>query len=255
MLATADTRSGDASNSSSTLPLCDTFYDRDKELQRLENLCKTPPAFIGVILGPRSAGKTKLLQEYISTSGLTGSGCYINARVVDISSPSGLARALLRYALPKLAKQLLPYAEGLHRVADALSREVSELQESLRLVDGSEFWVSDKACAPFMKVLTEDPGDIRPLSDLAKVLELYTAVLDAWYQAKAAGKLQEARPPVLALDDANALMTWGEQDKANRQTLLRFFLAITKERNSSHVLLATSEYAFQSWLCKGEAAD
>jgi len=76
---------------------------------------------------------------------------------------------------------------------------------------------------------------------LALITQAYTALLDAWDRARAAGKLKDD-PPVLVLDEANVLMAWGDQYKEERQTLLRFFVAITKARQRSHVILATSEY-------------
>jgi hypothetical protein len=39
-----------------------------------------------------------------------------------------------------------------------------------------------------------------------------------------------------------------------RQTLLKFFVAISKEQRRSHVILATSDNSFQTWLSKGKAA-
>lgn len=128
---------------------------------------------------------------------------------------------------------------------------ISKLQDKLKLADGSEFTFSGKAFTPTLKALA---GDNREAPPLAAVTEAYIALLDAWYKASAAGRLKDDRPPVLVLDEANVLMTWGDQYKAERQTLLRFFVAVSKVQCRSHVLLATSDCSFQAWLTQGEAA-
>jgi AAA+ ATPase superfamily predicted ATPase len=220
------------------------------ELQHLADHCSASPYAISVILGPRNAGKTALLTEFMSQRDLMDSRCFINARIMPIDTPSQLARALLMSAIPNLAQQLFPDVKGLKEIVKALAGAISELQDKQKLADGSEFTLSGKVFAPILQGLA---GDTRETPPLAAVCEAYIALLDAWYKARAAGKLQEGMPPVLALDEANVLMAWGDQYTVERQALLRFFVAITKEQRRSHVILATSEYSFQTWLSKGKA--
>ena len=43
-------------------------------------------------------------------------------------------------------------------------------------------------------------------------------------------------------------MEWREEDKAALGKLLSFFILVTKQQKLAHVLLATSDYIFTSWL-------
>jgi alpha/beta superfamily hydrolase len=55
--------------------------------------------------------------------------------------------------------------------------------------------------------------------------------------------------PPHAADEANKLMAWA--DKADVQELLNFFVVVTKQDKLAHVVLATSDHFFMSWLEKG----
>eukprot|EP00891_Asterochloris_glomerata_P006778 jgi/Astpho2/6778/Aster-07223 len=58
-------------------------------------------------------------------------------------------------------------------------------------------------------------------------------------------------PPVICIDEVNVLMDWFEGDRAlqtDLDALLRFFVQITKVKQRAHVILATSEYSFLTWL-------
>lgn len=119
--------------------------------------------------------------------------------------------------------------------------------------DSSALTIRGVVFAPIVKALAGDVSWAPETPPLAMVTEAYIALLDAWNKARAAGSLKDDMPQVLVLDEANVLMAWGDQYKAERQALLRFFVAITKARRRSHVILATSEYSFLSWLSKGKA--
>ncbi|KAL4542072.1 hypothetical protein Ndes2437B_g06389 [Nannochloris sp. 'desiccata'] len=58
------------------------------------------------------------------------------------------------------------------------------------------------------------------------------------------------RKPVIVIDEANNLMDWKELDPAEPQleSLLAFLVAISKQLNLVHVVLATSDYFLASWL-------
>lgn len=116
--------------------------------------------------------------------------------------------------------------------------------------DSSALTIRGVVFAPIVKALAGDVSWAPETPPLAMVTEAYIALLDAWNKARAAGSLKDDMPQVLVLDEANVLMAWGDQYKAERQALLRFFVAITKARRRSHVILATSEYSFLSWLSK-----
>ena len=60
--------------------------------------------------------------------------------------------------------------------------------------------------------------------------------------------------PPLAADEANVLMDWKEPDASERslQELLRFFVAISKQKRLAHVILATSDFFLVAWLLGSE---
>jgi hypothetical protein len=51
-------------------------------------------------------------------------------------------------------------------------------------------------------------------------------------------------------DEANELMDWKESDPRNPQldTLFRFLILISKQRNLVHVISASADYFLVSWL-------
>lgn len=104
VLATQNLGSDDASSSNSTY----SFFNRHLELQELNRLCSITPKSISVILGRRSSGETALLRNCIESKGLTDSKCFIDARVVPITSPDDFARALLGSALLSVLQRLEP---------------------------------------------------------------------------------------------------------------------------------------------------
>jgi hypothetical protein len=182
--------------------------------------------------------------------GLQGSRCFINARTTRINTPSALAAALVASAIPKLAQQLFPSEMGLQS-AKAVAGVLGELQGKQTSADGSEFTFTGKVFAPILNTLK---GDTQEAPPLATACRAYIALLDAWDKAKADGRVQNDTPPVLVLDEANVLSAWGDEDKAEREALLKFFVAITKEQQRNHVILSTSDYSFQAWLSQGKAA-
>ncbi|KAL4513285.1 hypothetical protein Ndes2437A_g08230 [Nannochloris sp. 'desiccata'] len=66
------------------------------------------------------------------------------------------------------------------------------------------------------------------------------------------------RKPVIVIDEANNLMDWTEPgpSQPKLKTMLDFVVAISKEANLVHVILATSDYFLASWLkVKGVATN
>ncbi len=60
------------------------------------------------------------------------------------------------------------------------------------------------------------------------------------------------RWPVLVIDEANKLTGWSVTHSTQLAGLLSFLVRISKETNGCHVLMATSEYGFQTWLNTGQ---
>lgn len=191
--------------------------------------------------------------EFMRQSGFLDSVCFINARVTPINNPSGLARALLEFALPKLAQQLFPNAKGIE-LAKAVAGVLGGCVDKQKYADGSELIVSGGFFAPILKAFAGDASWAVQTPPLGLITHAYAILLDEWHKARAAGTLKDGRPPVLVLDEANVLLDWGDQYKAERHTLLNFFIAITAQRRHSHVILASSDHFLLTWLSKGETA-
>jgi len=58
--------------------------------------------------------------------------------------------------------------------------------------------------------------------------------------------------PVVVIDEANVLMDWKCSHPEELASFLGFLVKTSKQDNRCHVILATSEYAFQAWLTDGE---
>jgi hypothetical protein len=147
---------------------------------------------------------------------------------------------------------MFPAAKDLSAMLAALKAACGAVQDWVT-VGGNQFTIQGSAITALLGYLAPGKEDAQQ-PPLTVVTAAYRTLLDVWEQARAAGKLQDTSPPVLGLDEVNVLMQWGEQYKAERQDLLSFFVAISKVRGRSHVLLATSDYSFQTWLSKGRAA-
>jgi len=148
---------------------------------------------------------------------VTGSTCYINCRVTSVASPADMAHALVLLGLPPLLKQL-PAA----------------LRDSL----------TNSNIAAVMNPALTQQADLT----LREVLSAYIRVLQAWDEARSEGKLKDGSMPVLVLDEASALMEWSPADSDELARLLRFFVTVTKEMKSCHVVLATADHTFSAWL-------
>jgi hypothetical protein len=105
--------------------------------------------------------------------------------------------------------------------------------------------------APILKAFAGDLSWTSEITPLGMVTEAYVQLLYAWHQARAAGSLKDDMFPVLVIDEADVLMRWKDESKAELQTLLSFFVSISKAQRQSHVILATSDHSFRDWLSKG----
>ncbi|KAF6251557.1 hypothetical protein COO60DRAFT_1464216 [Scenedesmus sp. NREL 46B-D3] len=168
--------------------------------------------------------------------GFSNSSCFIDARTTLVYNPNLLARALLLSAIPKLAEPLHLTVKEFKKIDQPLAGALSGLQDKQQLT------FRGKLIAPILEALAWGSREAPPL---ALACDAHIALLDAWYKARAAGKLEDDRPPVLALDLADILMEWEDQYRAEGQTLLQFFVAISQQQRRRHVILATFEYSFR----------
>ncbi|KAK9820192.1 hypothetical protein WJX72_007329 [[Myrmecia] bisecta] len=73
-------------------------------------------------------------------------------------------------------------------------------------------------------------------------------ILTAFNKALAAKK---PNPPAIIIDEANKFTSWSTDYPKELDSLLSFFVAVTKQENLTHVLLLTSDYGYVNWLEQG----
>lgn len=186
------------------------------------------------IVGPRNTGKSSLLQ-YVFDQQNSPNMSYINCRVFDASSPSGMAKALAKMALPSalsgVGATMLDALKSSYGIIAAILSAVTDKQQT---PFGELSIAGDRLNAAFAKLTSDDMS-------ISGVIEAYSSILR---------QRKSGTPPVLVIDEANVLMGW--DSGKDLDTLLRFFVQATKESKRAHVVLATSEYGFDHWLRKGE---
>ena len=211
-------------------PAGDKFYNRTHELECLTRLLSSAPNRTGitVIVGPVSCGKTALVQHYIKEVEQPQPPLYLNCRTQAVNTPDSFASALL----------LTTESAG-EWFKTALAAVVSAVSDRLKLGDQS----ITVQLAPFAALFggKGEPGS----TPIASVLNIFQKALEE------TSKEGHPRPPII-IDEANALTSWSTAHPEELAILLRFFVAVTKEGNMTHVVLITSDYAFISWLEKGE---
>ncbi|PNH08579.1 hypothetical protein TSOC_004833 [Tetrabaena socialis] len=85
-----------------------------------------------------------------------------------------------------------------------------------------------------------------PLPDAQRTLQ--EKVINVYREIFEEHKKKGGPLPVLVIDEANSLTEWSPAHAGARTSLLRFFVAATKENQQAHVILATSSFAFLDWL-------
>lgn len=80
------------------------IFDREAEHQHLDSLQHTSPARVTVVLGPRSCGKTCLLQDLFAKQ---RNAVYVDCRAIDATTPAGLIEALLSKLAARLPQKKL----------------------------------------------------------------------------------------------------------------------------------------------------
>ncbi|BDA41349.1 Uncharacterized ATP-binding protein MJ1659 at C-terminar half [Coccomyxa sp. Obi] len=227
-------------------PVAQQFFNRQHELDCLKALLSLQPVAISVIVGPVSSGKTALIQHYIEQLEARKAAVpiYIDCRRKDVQAPDYFAETLLRITssatnrLPAFALTLLTAVA--RTVTDRFKLAGNDLAIELKALPMSE--VRD--------ALSAKSGT----SALARVLELFeeSLTVSSKQMQKKKGKKQPTDQwPVLIIDEANALTSWTNKHPEELKTLLRFLVTVTKQQNTAHVLLLTSDYAFIDWLEQG----
>ncbi|PNH02027.1 hypothetical protein TSOC_012008 [Tetrabaena socialis] len=120
------------------------------------------------------------------------------------------------------------------------------------LAAGSSEWMRVLAAAAEVDLAKAGLDVVNTLSTLGSATTFQPrtlrAVLQVYNRIFEANKDKGGRLPVLVIDEANTLEEWDSADAGARMSLLRFFIAVTKENRQAHVLLASGSYAFYDWL-------
>ncbi|KAG7666862.1 hypothetical protein KSW81_000627 [Nannochloris sp. 'desiccata'] len=213
------------------------FFNRSNEQKVFDKNLKGIPGVITVLVGPSSCGKSKFLKEVVDQLGLGQDPppvIFINSRLVQVDGPEAISKALCE----KFTSQ----------------NNLSKLAEFPDLVQGILEQVS------MVAGVKTQVGDVKfNLGELAKLFKM-----DEGNLTKTINKLEVVftamnslpRKPLIVIDEANMLMDWTEpipspQSGSSQPKLLKllaFLVAISKEANLVHVILATSDYFLASWL-------
>ncbi|KAK9829427.1 hypothetical protein WJX72_005786 [[Myrmecia] bisecta] len=95
---------------------------------------------------------------------------------------------------------------------------------------------------------------LKPIGDLIAQLKStadgtpLSIILDAFEQALADKATVSS---AIIIDEANKFTTWSTDYPKELDSLLSFFVAVTKQENLTHVLLLTSDYGYVNWLEQG----
>ena len=187
----------------------DDLFDREDERELLFWMLRRAPARVLVLVGPQSAGKTKLLKELLvehpKLVGMSRPAVYIDGRMQKISSSADLIAAIKNSGITMLQK--LKWSAASSRLWAAFKR----FPISFELTAGS---------SPGLKVKT---GSSSPSAEspVKEVLKLLTTVLSK----QTSGESSDL--PVIVVDEANALAEWRDADgESDLRSLLRYFVNV-----------------------------
>ncbi len=239
------------------------LFDRKTEQESLLEQLTDRPETILLILGPRSCGKTRLLQEFLL--GLDAPVSWMSGRSQQFSDARTMSQVL--------AAELKVQQDALSMLKQGISYRAQMAQRFARTLSGSKVTVGNVE-------LQLPPQGAASINDL---IGQYKDVIIE--QRDISGSW-----PVICIDEANVLTEWvtgGPALDRDLTSLLRFFvqvscqapvyctastvfcvmcadqgscqlrastlLQITKEETpKAHVILATSDYSFLTWLQASE---
>ncbi|KAG5189658.1 hypothetical protein JKP88DRAFT_243172 [Tribonema minus] len=197
------------------------LFDRVFERSRLDDLLRSTPQRITVMLGPRSCGKIKLVVEHLKQEKYRNCACYVDCRrVVGGYNAEAFAEIFAAQALPPLVHGL-PKHE-LQRFAARLSA----------MQDMSKF--------------DAKPPAVEGAAKLASVFGFYLEFLEAWQRLPLS--LDRPKWPVLVIDAADMIARW--KDESEVQQLINFLATVMTRDSRAHVLLMASAHSgwFQTWM-------
>ena len=218
------------------------FFDRTSECQVLKRYLESEPSAVLLIVGPRSSGKTALLQKVCSSLPNDGQAyppSYLNGRAQQLSDAGELKKALQasgNSALSQLSERLAAFANS--PLGKAFAAVTGKEQ-----VAGGNFSISgDKIISAFLRQEDQTIND---------VIAVYNDMLAVYKSAK----VSNSSWPVICIDEANVLTEWHEgsvEDQRALKALLKFFIKVSVHLqrcpNSKHGDSHWHQYDFEPFL-------
>ena len=201
------------------LPSSD-FFDRDVEQSLLLAQLKQRPTSVLVIVGPRSCGKSRLLEEVLLLKKHKALLAFVDGRAQKLTDAGIMASALRKQADAQLSalRQQLTQLENVVEKATVVAAAGSDIIG--KFVPGldvkSLLAAYDSAAKQFKQ------SDPRSLNG---VIEAYSSLLRLNSTI-----ISQASPlPVICIDEANVLMEWhkgGTAMENDLDAMLRFFVKV-----------------------------
>ena len=191
----------------------------------MQSYLQTSPTTILVLLGPRSSGKTALLQEVLSNSVSVSDfpPSYLDARSRQLSEASVLVSLLQENGVTALQR----LSEFLRNFADSRIGRVFTALSAQEKVNADTFSISgEKVVAAFLRRQSQSMNDVIEVYD--ETLKLYKS-----------GKSPSGSWPIICIDEANVLTQWQYGSLEKREALsalLKFFVKVCKIAASFGVL-------------------
>ncbi|GAQ91759.1 hypothetical protein KFL_008470050 [Klebsormidium nitens] len=127
-----------------------------------------------------------------------------------------------------------------------LRKFVLEAWPVLQQLKFSEKIADFTVALPELKSLLQK--DIKSVGEVIRYLNTVLTAIDEEQAAVAKTGGLVKFPPVILIDEANKLATWGDEGQKDLQALLDWLLFVSKQKGQAHAVLVTSEYAFSDWL-------
>ena len=246
------------------------FFDREREQSLLLAKLKRDPEGVLVMVGPRSSGKSRLLEEVLQgRKKHKALLAFVDGRAQKLTD-GGIMAAVLKEQgakqLPEVRRMLEQMGKTAGKVAEAVVRS-GVLKMNKPTGDLEQLLLLQSAAS---KIFEEEAP-----SSLNDVIKAYDSLL----RLKSTRISNTSPLPVICIDEANVLMAWykgGAAMEGDLDALLRFLvkvrlplhcglgvsvsecqicsvaLQVSKQQSQqtcrAHVILATSEYSFIPWL-------
>ena len=193
------------------------FFEREREQSLLLAQLKRPPEGVLVIVGPRSSGKSRLLEEVlVGKKKHKALLAFVDGRDQKLTNGGIMAEALKeqgKQQLPEVRRMLDDLGKTAGKVADVVVKTSAlksnaELERLALLLDAAN------------KVFKEEAA-----SSLNDVIKAYDTLL----KLKSTRILNTSPLPVICIDEANVLMSWykgGAAMEEDLNALLRFLVKV-----------------------------